>query len=199
MIDNFEQIKTLIKFSESDKLFCHLQIIRRGKDHPNLPAANWTIKQWLVKSAEHLDKLKEDIVFLCEHYKARAYINVTPKSLAKLSTLIMRKLADNLHTGNIINPYNIFSSACGELHGVEKLWLVDIDNLSTLYIEIKDFIINLRRDSGQEYYPITEIKTKNGVHLLTRPFNLQEFQHRYEGIDVHKNNPTILYIPDSLK
>lgn len=43
MIDNFEQIETLLSFDDSD-LFYHLQIIRRGKDHPNLVAANRTIK-----------------------------------------------------------------------------------------------------------------------------------------------------------
>ena len=36
----------------------------------------------------------------------------------------MRKLADNLYTGNIINPWHVFNSACGELQGVEKRWNV---------------------------------------------------------------------------
>lgn len=34
MIDNFEQIETLLSFDDPD-LFYHLQIIRRGKDHPD--------------------------------------------------------------------------------------------------------------------------------------------------------------------
>lgn len=72
-IDNFDLIKGLMDFEESDNLFMHLQILRRGKDHPDLPAANKLIKSWLVRSREHLDSLKEEVVFLCEHYKARAY------------------------------------------------------------------------------------------------------------------------------
>lgn len=95
---------------------------RPSKDNPDLPAANKLIKSWLVRSREHLDSLKDEVVFLCEHYKARAYISCAPKSIAKLNTLILRKLADNLHTGNVINPWHVFNSACGELQGVEKRW-----------------------------------------------------------------------------
>ena len=41
---------------------------------------------------------------------------------------------------------------------------------------------------------VAEIETKNGWHLITYPFNLQEFKDVVPH-DIHKNNPTILYIP----
>ena len=37
------------------------------------------------------------------------------------------------------------------------------------------------------------IPTKNGWHLITKPFNLQQFKEKYPDIDVQKNNPTLLY------
>ena len=43
MIDNFKLIKLLLRFPDDDTYY-HLQIIRRGKDHPELPAANRMIK-----------------------------------------------------------------------------------------------------------------------------------------------------------
>ena len=58
MINNFDLIKCLIDVVNDDGVFFHLQIIRRSKDHPNLPAANKTIQTWLVHGTEHLDKLK---------------------------------------------------------------------------------------------------------------------------------------------
>ncbi len=76
MIDNFELIKSLFYFNEGNNMFFHLQILRRGKDHPELPAANKLIQSWLVRSRDHLDKIRDEITFLCEHYQARAYINV---------------------------------------------------------------------------------------------------------------------------
>ena len=127
MIDNFDIIKPLFYFNEANNMFFHLQILRRGKDHPELPAANKLIRSWLVRSREQLGSLKDEIVFLCEHYKARAYINVAGKDFNRLNTLILKKLADNVHTGNIINPWHVYNSACGELKSRRKCWIIDID------------------------------------------------------------------------
>lgn len=91
MIDNFDIIKPLFYFNEANNMFFHLQILRRGKDHPELPAANKLIQSWLVRSRKQLENLKNEVVFLCEHYKARAYINVAGKDFEKLNTLILKK------------------------------------------------------------------------------------------------------------
>lgn len=102
-IDNFDQIKSQLTFGESDNLFLHLQILRRGKDHPDLPAANKLMKSWLVRSREHLDSLKDEVVFLCEHYGARAYISCVPKSIVVSGCSMrinlfadVRKMLDNV-------------------------------------------------------------------------------------------------------
>ena len=206
-IDNFDLIKGLMSFEESDNLFMHLQILRRGKDHPDLPAANKLIKSWLVRSREHLDSIKEEVVFLCEHYKARAYISCAPKSIAKLNTLILRKLADNLHTGNVINPWHVFNSACGELQGVEKRWVVDVDTKDkglseVIKLEIDRIWVNTHpNDWGklrESAWLISEIPTLNGVHYISRPFNLQEFSERFPDTEVKKNGLTALYVPQCI-
>ncbi len=206
-IDNFDLIKGLMDFEESDNLFMHLQILRRGKDHPGLPAANKLIKSWLVRSREHLDSLKEEVVFLCEHYKARAYISCAPKSIAKLNTLILRKLADNLHTGNVINPWHVFNSACGELQGVEKRWVVDVDTKDeNMLFSIERGIERLWINAHPEYLPdakaegwrVAKIPTLNGTHLIVRPFNLHEFSKRFPETEVKKNGLTALYVPQCI-
>ena len=38
-----------------------------------------------------------------------------------------------------------------------------------------------------------ELPTANGVHFITKPFDLQRFKEIYPNTDVHKNNPTLLY------
>ena len=206
-IDNFKQIKSLMRFEESDNLFMHVQILRRGKDHPDLPAANKLIKSWLVRDAESLKKIKDDVIFLCEHYKARAYISCVPKSIAKLNTLIMCKLANNQHTGNIINPWHVFNSACGELQGIEKGWVVDVDtkdpdtlnkiksSISTIWVKAHP------EDWGKwvdQTWLIATIPTLNGVHLITRPFNLQEFSKQFPEVEIKKNGLTALYVPECI-
>ena len=207
VIDNFDKIKSLMLFDESENLFMHLQVLRRGKDHPNLPAANKLIKSWLVRSTEHLDSLKDDVVFLCEHYKARAYISCVPKSIEKLNRLIMRKLADNQYTGNVINPWHVFNSACGELPGVEKRWVVDVDTkdkdaVDFIKLEIDRVWVNAHQNDWgklrESAWLIAEVPTLNGFHLISRPFNLQEFSNRFPDTEVKKNGLTALYVPQCI-
>lgn len=54
MIDNFDIIKPLFYFNEGNNMFFHLQILRRGKDHPDLPAANKLIQSWLSEAENNL-------------------------------------------------------------------------------------------------------------------------------------------------
>lgn len=206
-IDNFDRIKSLMPFGEEENLFMHLQILRRGKDHPDLPAANKLIKSWLVRSAEHLDSLREEVVFLCEHYKARAYISCVPKSIEKLNRFIMRKLADNQYTGNVINPWHVFNSACGELPGVEKRWVVDVDTndkdiVDFIKLEIDRLWVNAHQNDWgklrESAWLIAEVPTLNGFHLISRPFNLQEFSNRFPDTEVKKNGLTALYVPQCI-
>lgn len=165
----------------------------------------------VVRSREQLNSLKDEIVFLCEHYQARAYINVAGKDFEKLNTLILKKLADNVHIGNVINPWHVYNNACGELTSRRKSWIIDIDtrDLDTKYevleeldgiwlethSESKEHLDECRRDI---VYLFAEIPTMNGCHLITKPFNLQKFKEKFPGIDVHKNNPTVLYVPKSI-
>lgn len=106
MIDNFEIIKPLFYFNEGNDMFFHCQILRRGKDHPELPAANKLIQSWLVRSREQLDKLKDEIVFLCEHYKARAYINLTLVEESDFDADKLRQYFDPQHFFVKLSPIN---------------------------------------------------------------------------------------------
>lgn len=207
-IDNFKHIEPLMARNyHGDPTFMHVQILRRGKDHPDLPAANKLIKSWLVRDFESLKKIKDDVMFLCEHYKARAYISCAPKSIAKLNTLIMCKLANNLHTGNIINPWHVFNSACGELQGVEKGWVVDVDTKDPDTLDkIKSFIDTIWVKAHPEDWGkwigctwwIDEIPTLNGVHLITRPFDLKAFNEIFPDVEIKKNGLTALYVPECI-
>ena len=176
-------------------MFMHLQVIRRGKDHPNLPAANRTIQTYYVQSKEHLDRIKDEVIQLCEMYGARAYINIAGKDFDSLAKLTMSKLAERIYMGDCKKIYKLFNSTAGELKSRRSLFLIDIDKdeLENLE-EIKKWIY----EHISEFREIIEIPTKTGVHLITSPFNVAQFKHTFPFVDVHKNNPTILYIPKSL-
>lgn len=210
MVNNFDLIRRYFYFSEGNNMFLHLQILRRGKDHPELPAANKLVKSYLVRSREHFDNLKEEIIFLCENFKARAYINVAAKDFDKLNTLLLSKLANNVHLNNIVNPVHVLNSAIGELKSRNPMWVVDVDDMS-LEGPIKEWLFNwyleLYKNGPETLLPKEHyakgcikdtIPTKSGCHLIVKPFDLQKFSRVFPGVDVHKNNPTVLYIPESL-
>ena len=196
MINNFELIKSLLEFPNDD-IYYHLQIIRRGKDHPNLPAANRVIKAYFINQLESIDYLKDEIIGLCEYFGARAYINLAPKSVKKTAALQMKYLAQRMYEGDFKKIWKSWNTCAGEIKGEEARWVVDIDEPTdgkiSEFIEYQCEPI-IRNFNGYIISKIIEyIPTKNGYHIITKPFNLQQFKEKYPDIDVHKNNPTLLY------
>ena len=195
MIDNFEQIKNLLTFP-SDDIYYHLQILRRGKDHPELPAANRMIKAYFICSIEGLDAVEEEVKKLTEFFEARAYINLTPKSLQKTALLQMKYLAQRIYEGDFKKIWKAWNTCAGEIKGVEKRFLVDVDNCQFRQglDEIESFIDTLEPKISKSKI-IDEIITPSGYHVIAMPFNIYDFNKKYPNIAVHRNNPTILYVP----
>ena len=200
MIDNFEFIKPFLKFPNDD-IYYHLQILRRGKDHPELPAANRVIKSYFICSLESLDYIEQEIKDLCKFFGARAYINLAPKSIKKTTMLQLKYLAERAYIGDFKKIWKSWNTCAGEIKGEEPRWVVDLDNKSEEELDlIWDYINSLGPriiiNGVKDITPsniIAEIPTKNGYHFITTSFDLQQFKEKYPDIDVHKNNPTLLY------
>ena len=215
MVNNFEQIKSMFYFNEEDNMFFHCQIVSRAKDHKgeNKKVKEGAIKTYFIRSREHLDSLKDEIILLCEHYGARAYINVAGKDFKSLQTLMLLKLTNDIHQGVVRNPRKCLNSAAGELKSRIPKWIVDIDDIS-LKDSIKDRLFELYAQAysskGTNISVETikavshlnifaEIPTKNGLHLIVRPFNTKAFNEFFPNVDIHKNSMgTLLYCPASL-
>lgn len=198
MIDNFELIKSLLTFPNDD-VYYHLQILRRGKDHPELAAANRMIKAYFICSLESLDYVEQEIKDLCEFFEARAYINLAPKSIKKTTMLQLKYLAERAYIGDYKKIWKSWNTCAGEIKGEEPRWVIDVDDISTDFTGLIDMSIAtyepIKYDEQGRYCSkvIATIPTKSGYHLITTPFNLQQFKKEYPDIDVHKNNPTLLY------
>lgn len=202
MIDNFELIKPMFYFNEANNMFFHCQIVQRAKDHKPNKVGEGAIKTYFIRSREHLEKLKDEIILLCEYYKARAYINVAGKDFDAVQKLMLMKLARNVTENIIQNPRKILNSAAGEIKSRMPRWIIDIDNLS-----IKDSILewldkendNSNHRNGRYLYIRAEIPTVQGCHLITTPFNTKVFNEVFPNVDIHKNSMgTLLYYPKSL-
>lgn len=205
LINNLELIAPLLP-KNNPKVFCHMQIVCRAKDHKDEKVKEGAIKTYFIRDEEHLRRIMPEVILLCEHYGARAYINVSPKSFEKLQKLMLVKLASLVCEGNIQNPRKTLNSAAGVLTSRNPTWIIDVDNML-----VKDSILNWLDDyfkldstlpfcnTREELYLRGIIPTKQGCHLLVRPFNLKEFSSNFPDIDVHKNSMgTLLYYPDSV-
>jgi hypothetical protein len=198
MIDNIEQIKKLLNFTnEGDFYYC--LILKRKKDQPEGERDNHqsvrTIKSYCVDSIEYLEKRYDEIKQLCEMFKARAYIHVQKQNHFDVSLNMMVALAQRIQDGNH-KQQGLFDSVVGQLKTYEKRWVVDIDvsDYHTVY-EVTKFISTLKPEGSKVE---SVIPTKNGYHLITKRFDVKTFGEKYPEISVQKKNPTLLYLPNSL-
>jgi hypothetical protein len=198
MINNLEIIKPLLNFEKKGDFYM-LYVFKRKKDQPEEERSNHqsvrTIKTYCIESVDHLERRWEEIIQLCEMFKARAYIHVQKQNHFDVSLNMMVALAQKIQDGNH-NQKGLFDSVVGQIKTQEKRWIVDIDtkDFKTL-VEVGDFIDNLRPVGNKV---ITTIPTKNGFHLITERFDVKTFSEKYPDIDIQKKNPTLLYYPDSL-
>ena len=205
MIDNIEQIKRLLNFTDEGDFYM-LYVLKRKKDQPEGEKDNHqsvrTIKSYCVNSVEYLEKRYDEIKQLCEMFKARAYIHVQKQNHKDVSLNMMVALAQRIQDGNH-KQQGLFDSVVGQLKTHEKRWIVDIDTKS---LSVRNRIINIIENIkpiGVDSKIEEIIQTKNGVHLITKKFDILEFNKKMEVgnktmPDIQKKNPTLLYYPESL-
>ena len=118
-----------------------------------------------------MDYVEEEIKELCKFFKARAYINLAPKSIKKTAALELKYLAQRIYEGDYKKIWKAWNTCAGEINGVEPRWIIDIDgvNDSTRLDEVWGFI-NSYEPVGDKY--VAEIPTLSGWHMITTPFNI---------------------------
>jgi hypothetical protein len=195
-VDNFDLIREFLEFRDPMD-FYHLQIMLRKKDNPEASANNRLIKAYYIKSKEHLNSVRNEIITLCETFNARAYINLGRKDEFRCGMNTLAGLSLRLSKGNIEKLHREYNSQAGQLKPKEAAWIVDIDDVDLPDIEAIRALINKIQPNNIDNKIRLEVPTKSGVHLITSSFNLQEFSKWYPHIDIHKNNPTLLYYNDS--
>jgi hypothetical protein len=204
MIDNIELIKPLLNFDNKGDFYM-LYVFKRKKDQPEGEKDNHqsvrTIKSYCIESIEHLEKRYDEIKMLCEVFKARAYIHVAKQNHKDISLEMMCELADRIRSG-AHKQQNLFDSVVGQIKTHEKRWIVDIDTHDLHVIgKIAEIIRGCKPNEDENGKLEAMIPTKNGVHLITKRFDVMEFKKYFLGGDVpdiQKKNPTLLYYPNSL-
>jgi hypothetical protein len=217
MVNNLEQIKSLLKFEDKDDFF-FAQIICRAKENPDLGSNNYVVKTYYIKSITQLDRDFPEMVCLANFHNARVYINLNKRNFKQCSIKTIRCILDQIENKDEMSIPSAFNTVCGRVSDKnDKKWILDYDELDLNKLEeVKSFINTLqpenngdkikdliRIDNSNNDIVIDEelvnlygiVPTKNGYHLITSPFNTNDFHKRYPEISIHRNNPTVLYIP----
>lgn len=199
MINNLEIIKHLLNFEKKGDFYM-LYVFKRKKDQPENERDNHqsvrTVKTYCIESVVHLERRYDEIMQLCEMFKARAYIHVQKQNHFDVSLNMMVQLAQRIQDGNT-NQKGLFDSVVGQIKTQEKRWIIDIDTKDMQELRSIQVAINQCKPEGSKTKYV--IPTKNGFHLITDRFDVLAFNKQYPGVDVQKKNPTLLYYPDSLE
>lgn len=213
MVNNFKQIRNLLNF-ENDDQFYFLQILQRKKDAVKGQKINGTnnnsrlIKAYYVHSLEYFDFIENEVIKLCDLFNARAGINLNRRSYEKMALQHLKKVTDQIINKSFDKAHKAYSSVVGAYSNeTDKTWILDIDEkeISPLMLTYIEYHCQPKMEvdfdkvgipvSYKNKKIITSLPSKNGWHLITKPFNVLDFKKVYPEIEIHKNNPTNLYIP----
>jgi hypothetical protein len=205
-MNNFDRIKPYLNF-DSDDDFYYLQIIKRRKENPELASNARVIQTYFVTSVEYLEERMGEIKVLCDYHDARAYINLNRRSFETMAFQTLKKVADQIMNRDYYSIRRSYVSVAGGVNSEPKKsrkWVVDVDTKSPKEIaELINVIRYCEPNMGHDKV-LGDIPTKNGVHLISSPFNVAQFEEACRNYitlgritevpDIQKNSPTILYM-----
>ncbi len=205
MVNNLNAICQLLDFKSEDN-FYFLQIIQRKKENPQLSSNSKVIKVYYISSITYLEEHMAEIMTLCKLFNARACISLNVKSYKKVALQNLKEIANLISEDHYKLVKNAYTSAIGSSKGSRnKTWIIDYDKLdSEDIISIIMPILNKCEPISEETKVKAILPTKNGFHIITTGFNIETFNKLLKDINyeedlaIHKDNPTILYIPDPL-
>ena len=202
MTDNFNRFREFMQLPEQEggDAYYVIELVRRGKDCPDLPAANYHFKNYYIDTLAKYDKVQDEIRLLCRTLRLRAYASVCRKSFRRVTMNTLAEMARRAALDDFRCPYAVFESCSVKDVGKDdKYWVVDVDDC--LYLGVTSAliqsIISECDPNGDKVELI--LPTRTGIHLITRPFNLEQFNRLCEDTeigeipDVKKNHLTLLF------
>lgn len=205
MTDNFTTFRSFMQLPETEggDAFYVIGLVRRGKDCPDLPAANYHFKNYYIDTLAKYDKVQDEIRLLCRTLRLRAYVSVCRKSSRRVTMNTIAEMARRAALDDFRRPYAIFESCSGkDVSKGDKHWVVDVDDFvgynTQEHCETIRSFINHCQPYGDKIELV--LPTKSGMHLITRPFDINAF-NGCMGVftdwiprpEIKKNHLTLLF------
>ena len=198
MTDNFKIIRQYLidngipQHNESNLLKHYVvEIMSRGKDNPDMPAANRHFKNYYFPCIDKFDRYEPEIKKVCDVLRMRAYVSVNYKMYDQVLMDTAAESAARAAAHNYGKPYSVYEHCSGKyVNRKDKKFVVDIDEeqmifFDNIYDELKDKVVIV-------------VPTRTGMHLVTTPFNTLAFENKCINRlgfvpDIKKNHLTLLY------
>lgn len=116
MTDNFERFRPFMQLPEEDggDAYYVIELVRRGKDCPDLPAANYHFKNYYINTLKKYDSVQEEIRTLCRTLRLRAYESVNRKSFRQVTMNTIAEMSRRAAIDDFRRPYAVFESCSGK-------------------------------------------------------------------------------------
>lgn len=163
-----------------------------------------SLKDYFIPSLEYLDTKEQEIKTLCDVFNVRAYIRLNKRNYQRVGLAMTKHYIEQLESGQTFNsPFSLVASAAGNANsaGEAKTWILDLDeeylpHKKVIYDmlcqckPLSDSLQDLLNDPGipdiidrnmhflKQYF--TEVPTKHGIHIISRPFNTKTFKDFWE-------------------
>lgn len=196
MIDNFNIFSSWFENLTDQGDFFFVQVIQRKKECP--VGSNNVIKDYYFFDKDSFLNKKEEIATLCKTFNARAYFWVNPRNCRQVQYEIIREALEAIEC-NSKKLFRCVSKAIGKRRNTnyKPLWILDFDIKDTkLITKYLDIAMGCKHAGSSLVFNL--IPTVNGFHAITKGFDLSQFNQKLnetglESIDIHKDNPTVLY------
>jgi hypothetical protein len=184
-IDNSELIARFMPETDDGDQFLYTELLDRSKRSRGSNRVR-ILRTFFHRSRQDFWNRWPVIKELCEQTGVRAYTRIAPRSYAKVGKLFAQKVVETALAGNFNGMAYLYSSACGSVTPNEKLWLWDVDDVKhDEYAFLQEFLY-------EESLYVAHIPSRQGVHLISKPFYVQ---FELQTISLHKDNPVNLFIP----
>lgn len=193
IIDNWKILRDKLDFTDKNK-FYFIQLQQRKKDDESFPANNRTVKSYFISSLKEYDALESEIKRLSDETKSRVYIRLNRRSFIDVTIEILKSITKMMEDNNYSHLKNLVPSAAGTICSEkDKTWIIDIDADNPIDLAVKaPKVINYLYENFGNVYKFS-VPTLHGVHLITNKFDSKKFSEDFPDIDIHKDNPTLLY------
>lgn len=196
-IDNFNAVAPWFDNLSDQGDFFFVQVLQRNKEKNNVGSSGYVIKDYHFFDKETFLSKKEEITTLCKAFNARAYFWINPRNCKEVQYEIIREALEAIELGTH-KLFKCVSKALGRkrCNKYKSKWILDFDTKDwSLINKYLDLVRKCRPNVNKILY---YVPTVNGIHVITLGFDLEQFKQelaiaKLDNIDIHKDNPTILY------